>query len=175
MVESIEKIAPLLVLLTDTDTVATSSIPATHKASPDSRSCQGIALITFYCAVIARMVSSITYISVQWCRQSSTTFNRVISRKPVFVVSDQIRHKVGWTTTEDYKVSLYISDLFCLFGLRLYIPVNIFSVMSGWGHRFLGITSTFWEVNVSCSRIQHGDLSEDRTSDLWLKSRTLYH
>ena len=22
---------------------------------------------------------------------------------------------------------------------------------------FLGITSTFWEVNVSCSRIQHGD------------------
>ena len=36
--------------------------------------------------------------------------------------------------------------------------------MSGRSHRFLGITSTFWEVNVSCSRIQHGDLSEDRTS-----------
>ena len=42
-------------------------------------------------------------------------------------------------------------------------PVNNFSVMSGRSHRFLGITSTFWEVNVSCSRTQHGDLSEDRT------------
>ena len=51
----------------------------------------------------------------------------------------------------------------CLFGLRLYVPVNNFSVMSGQSHRFLGITSTFLEVNVSCSRIQHGDLSEDRT------------
>ena len=35
--------------------------------------------------------------------------------------------------------------------------------MSGRSHRFLSITSDFWEVNVSCSRIQHGDLSEDRT------------
>ena len=33
----------------------------------------------------------------------------------------------------------------------------------------------FWEVNVSCSRIQHGDLSEDRTPDLSLRSPTLYH
>ena len=49
----------------------------------------------------------------------------------------------------------------CLFGLRLYIPVNNFSVMSGRSHRFLGITSTFWEGNVPCSRIQHGDPSED--------------
>ena len=39
----------------------------------------------------------------------------------------------------------------------------------------LGITSTFWEVNVSCSRIQHGDPSEDRTPDLSLRSPTLYH
>ena len=31
----------------------------------------------------------------------------------------------------------------CLFGLRLYVPVNNFSVMLGWGHRFLGFTSTF--------------------------------
>ena len=42
----------------------------------------------------------------------------------------------------------------CLFGLRLYVPVNNFSVMSGRNHRFLGITSTFWKVNVSCSRIR---------------------
>ena len=31
----------------------------------------------------------------------------------------------------------------CLFELRLYDPVNNFSVMSGRSHRFLGITSTF--------------------------------
>ena len=53
----------------------------------------------------------------------------------------------------------------CMFGLRLYVPVNKFSVMPGRSNRFLGITSTFWEVNVSCSRIQHGDLSEDRFPD----------
>ena len=36
--------------------------------------------------------------------------------------------------------------------LRFNVPVNNFSVMSGRSHRFLGIYSTFWEVNVSCSR-----------------------
>ena len=36
-----------------------------------------------------------------------------------------------------------IDKIFCLFGLRLYVPVNNFSVMSGRSHRFLGITSTF--------------------------------
>ena len=71
--------------------------------------------------------------------------------------------------------SIATQKCFCLFGLRLYIPVNNFSVMSGQSHRFLGITSTFWEVNVSCSRIQHGDLSEDRTHDLSLQSLMLYH
>ena len=45
----------------------------------------------------------------------------------------------------------------------LYVPVNNFSVMSGRSHRFLVIPVLFWEVNVSCSRIQHGNLSEDRT------------
>ena len=60
--------------------------------------------------------------------------------------------------------------LFCLFWLRLYGRVNNFSVMSGQSHRFLGITSTFWDVNVSCSRIQHGDPSEDPTPDLSLQS-----
>ena len=32
--------------------------------------------------------------------------------------------------------------LICLFVLRLNIPVNNFSVMSGWRQRFLGLTST---------------------------------
>ena len=31
----------------------------------------------------------------------------------------------------------------------LNVPVNNFSVMSGWSNRFLGITSTFQGVNVS--------------------------
>ena len=65
------------------------------------------------------------------------------------------------------------------FGLVLMLkdPVNNFSVMLGRSHRFLGITSTFWEVNVglSCLRMQHGDLSEDRTPDLSLRSPMLYH
>ena len=38
-----------------------------------------------------------------------------------------------------------------------------------------GYYQYFWEVNVSCSRIKHGDLSEDRTSYLSLRSPTLYH
>ena len=62
---------------------------------------------------------------------------------------------------------------FCMFGLRLYVPFNNFSVMSGRSHRFLGVTSTFWEVNVSYSRIQHGDQSEDRTPDLSPRNPTL--
>ena len=33
-----------------------------------------------------------------------------------------------------------------------------------------GIYQYFWEVNVSCSRIQHGDLSEDRSPDLSLRT-----
>ena len=53
-------------------------------------------------------------------------------------------------------------ESFGLVLLRFNVPVNNFSVMSGRSHRFLCITSTFWEVNVSCSRTQHGDLSEDR-------------
>ena len=42
----------------------------------------------------------------------------------------------------------------CLFGLRLAVPVNNVSFMSGRSHCFLGITSIFREVNVSCSRIE---------------------
>ena len=71
--------------------------------------------------------------------------------------------------------SLRIEGFGFWFGLMLYAPVNNFSVMSGRSHCFLGITSTFGEVNVSCSRIQHGDPSDDRTPALSLRSPTLYH
>ena len=42
-----------------------------------------------------------------------------------------------------------IEVILFLFGLRLYVPVNNLSVMSGRSHRFFGITSTFLEANVS--------------------------
>ena len=35
------------------------------------------------------------------------------------------------------------SDIFRFVSLLLNVPVNNFSVMSGWRHPFLGITSTF--------------------------------
>ena len=41
-----------------------------------------------------------------------------------------------------------------LFLLWFNVPVNNFSVMLRRSHLFLGITSTFWGVNVSCSRKQ---------------------
>ena len=45
-------------------------------------------------------------------------------------------------------------DGFGLVLFRLHVPVNNFSVMSGRSHRFLGITSTFREVNVSLLKVQ---------------------
>ena len=66
------------------------------------------------------------------------------------------RHLLQYDKKEHYILDSRFLIFVCLFGLRLYVPVNNFSVMSGRSHRFLGITSTFWEVNVSCSRIQQG-------------------
>ena len=72
-----------------------------------------------------------------------------------------------------FKGITYLSLLFsfCLFLFN--VQVNNFTVMSGRSNRFLGIISTFWEVNVSCSRTQHGDPSEDRTRPLTLGIDTL--
>ena len=39
---------------------------------------------------------------------------------------------------------------FVCLGLGFTSQSTFFSVMSGRSHRFLGITSAFWEVNVSC-------------------------
>ena len=74
-------------------------------------------------------------------------------------------------STPKYHCNDSICFVFVSFRFLLNAPVNNFSVMSGQSHRFLGITSTFWEVNVSCSRTQYGDLSEDRTPDLSLGVR----
>ena len=77
-----------------------------------------------------------------------------------------------WLSVEiTHNILLVIS-----FRFLLNVPVNNFSVKLGRSHRFLGIYyQYFWEVNVSCSRTQHGDLSEDRTPKLVLRSPTLYH
>ena len=54
------------------------------------------------------------------------------------------------------RLSSGLLSLRCLVLFRLNVPVNNFSVMSGRSYNFLGITSTFRGVNVSCSRTQHG-------------------
>ena len=56
------------------------------------------------------------------------------------------------------------------FGLMLNVAVNNFSVILRRSHRFLGVTSTFLGVNMSCSRTQHGDPSRAQTPDLWIRS-----
>ena len=53
---------------------------------------------------------------------------------------------------ENYQTYMTV----CLFDLILYVPVNNFSLMSGWA--FLGS-----RINVSCSRTQHSDAHEART------------
>ena len=45
--------------------------------------------------------------------------------------------------------------------------------MSGRSHGYLGIISTFFGVNVSCSRTQHGTPSEDRTPTLSLTTKPI--
>ena len=62
-----------------------------------------------------------------------------------------------------FKGIAYLRFLFHFVLFLFNIPVNNFTVMSGRSNRFLSIISTFWEVNVSCSRTQHGDPSVDRT------------
>ena len=73
---------------------------------------------------------------------------------------------IDWVHVNDLPYFKEITYLPLLFHLVLFlcnVPVYNFTVMSGRSNRFLGIISTFWEVNVSCSRTQHRDPSEDRT------------
>ena len=58
-----------------------------------------------------------------------------------------------------YSQSRFLS-LLVLFCLRLYVPVNNFSVLSNWDE-------------VSCSRTQHRAPGEDRTRDLAIESDAL--
>ena len=64
-----------------------------------------------------------------------------------------------------------IDKIFCLFVLRLYVPVNNFSVMSGRSHRFLGITSTFWEVLTRNNNLITLHVYKERTDALDLRGQ----
>ena len=56
--------------------------------------------------------------------------------------------------------------------LRLNVPVNNFSVISGRSHRFLGKLPVLSGSKVSCSRTQHGG-GRFRTPDLLLEVKGL--
>ena len=64
-----------------------------------------------------------------------------------------------------------IDKMFCLFGLRLYIPVSIFSVISGRSHRFLGNTSTFWELLTRINNLNTLHVYKERTDALDLRGQ----
>ena len=53
-------------------------------------------------------------------------------------------------------IQFYDKENVCLFVLRLNVPVNNFSVMSGRSHRFLGNLPVLSGSKVSCSRTQLG-------------------
>ena len=79
------------------------------------------------------------------------------------------------------KTGVYMGSFNQFFRVVSFLHSN-FSVMSGRNHRFPGYYQYFFfffflggGVNVSGSRTQHGDLSEDRIPDLSLRSPTLYH
>ena len=73
-------------------------------------------------------------------------------------------------------------QIVCSFGLRLYVPVNNFSVMSRWSHRFQGITSTFfggkcillkdttrrpeWGLNPSRSGVWHSTIRQKDVNEI---------
>ena len=64
-----------------------------------------------------------------------------------------------------------IDKNFCLFGLRLYVPVSNFSVISGRSHRLLGITSTFWEVLTRINNLITLHVYKERTDALDLRGQ----
>ena len=49
----------------------------------------------------------------------------------------------------------------------------LISVMSGQSNGYLGIISTFFRVNVSCSRTQHDTPRDDRTPTLSLTNKPI--
>ena len=80
-----------------------------------------------------------------------------------------------WRLYFTFTSGLFSSDYFLFVRVEALRPSQQFfshvetePLLPGYYQYFLG-------GNVSCSRIQHVDLSEDRTPDLSLRSATLYH
>ena len=65
--------------------------------------------------------------------------------------------------------------LFCLFALRFYIPVNYFSVMSGWFPVFLGLTSAKQQIKLLAQGHNTVPSAEAPTHNPSISSQSLYH
>ena len=121
-----------------------------------------------------------TYGALKKCVNALLAHSLLIRR----IISSQVRHsrRVNQIKPKCRKQvhpailpKAFCNDaLFVLFVLRLNVPVNNFSVMSGRSHHFLGNLPVLWGSKVSCSRTQHGG-GRFRTPDLSLQSLTLYH
>ena len=71
------------------------------------------------------------------------------------------------------KLDQELKSLFCLFVLRLNVPVNNFSVMLGWSHPSW-VLPVLSGSKVSCSKTQHGK-GRFRTPklSLWSQEKSL--
>ena len=105
------------------------------------------------CFYICTLEYFILAIQINLSSSLVQAYTSYLKRKPVFQCLQQGRTQV-----------------FVLVCLMLNILINNFSVMLGQSQGFLGITSTFWGVNMSCLRTQNGDPSGARTPDLWIRS-----
>ena len=128
-------------------------------------------IVQLGCLIITMVTSIVSCVSPYWItdKQGDELYHEGLwTRCP--------RDGCDWFHKDWLMLQEYYPGMFHDFvAFLLNVLENNFSVMSGRSHYFLGITTTFWKVNVSCSRTKHGDLSEDRTPDLSLRSPTLYH
>ena len=95
------------------------------------------------------------------CVSNQACFGKVVRNAFPYLQTRRIGGRgnskyVTYSTVQkfDIMVAYVSSSSFWFVWVEALRPSQQFSVMLGRSHRFLGITSTFWEVN---TRIQHGD------------------
>ena len=93
-------------------------------------------------------------------KRSSRTLTSVPQTEEVCIFCQKKRKRCG-------------KEIFFFFLLWFNVPVNNFSVMLRWSHLFLGNTSTFWGVNVSCSRKQTHRPGRGSNPGLLIRNPTL--
>ena len=76
--------------------------------------------------------------------------------------------RLTWTYTQPYckPSTCFVKRYFGLV-LMLNVPVNNLSVMLGWSHHFLGITSTFWKVNVSKGHFRKSIINDHNCNNMF--------